>query len=66
MSAVADRVERRDALILVVIISTASTLTLAIPAQRPTTPLTRHTLELLQRFVPRALRAGGQASLRAT
>ncbi|MGB8436355.1 MAG: LysR substrate-binding domain-containing protein [Burkholderiales bacterium] len=44
----------------------ASTLALAIPAQRPTTPLTRHTLELLQRFVPRALRAGGHASTRAT
>jgi len=44
----------------------ASTLALAIPAQRPTTPLTRHTLELLQRFVPRALRAGGQISTRAT
>lgn len=37
-----------------------STLTLAIPAQRPTTPLTRQTLKLLESFVPRMLRVGGQ------
>ncbi|MCG6876154.1 MAG: LysR family transcriptional regulator [Betaproteobacteria bacterium] len=43
----------------------ASTLALAIPAQRPTTPLTRQTLELLASFVPRALRAGGQGVPRA-
>jgi LysR family nitrogen assimilation transcriptional regulator len=38
----------------------ASTLALAVSAQRPTTPLTRQTLELLGSFVPRTLRAGGQ------
>jgi len=37
-----------------------STLTLAIPAQRPTTPLTRQTLKLLESFVPRMLRAAGR------
>jgi len=36
-----------------------STLSLAISSQRPTTPLARQTLELLERFVPRALRAAG-------
>jgi LysR family nitrogen assimilation transcriptional regulator len=35
----------------------SSTLTLAISAQRPTTPLTSHTLEFLKAFVPRALNA---------
>lgn len=41
-----------------------STLSLAISAQRPTTPLARQTLELLERFVPRALRAAGEAGAR--
>lgn len=36
-----------------------STLALAISVQRPTTPLTRQTFELLKRLVPRVLRAGG-------
>lgn len=36
----------------------ASVLALAISAQRPTPPLTRRTLELLERFAPRVLRAG--------
>jgi LysR family transcriptional regulator, nitrogen assimilation regulatory protein len=43
----------------------ASTLALAISAQRPTPPLTRQTLELLRSFVPRTLRAAGQGLPRA-
>jgi LysR family transcriptional regulator, nitrogen assimilation regulatory protein len=44
----------------------ASTLTLAISAQRPMTPLTRQTLELLGSCVPRTLRAGVQDLPRAS
>jgi LysR family transcriptional regulator, nitrogen assimilation regulatory protein len=43
----------------------ASTLALATSAQRPTTPLSRHTLELLGSFVPRTLRAAGRRLARA-